>query len=290
MPLDYQRLMNWPLEEARQTYARRDTILYALGVGAATSNPLPAEDLQFVYEKGLKALPTFATILASGRFWMADPEAGIDLARVLHGEQFLTIHKPLPAEGEVIGRDSVDAIYDKGADKGAVMYMSRRIYAADSGEHLTTSSWSTFMRGNGGFGGSAEGQPAPHPIPKDRAPDLSIDLPSRPEQATIYRLSGDWNPLHIDPAFASRAGFDRPILHGMSSYGMAGRAIIKLFCDNDPERLRVLNLRFASPMFPGETLRIDAWREGPGKASFIARAVERDQIILNNGYAEYATA
>jgi len=287
VPLDYHRIMNWPLEEARQAYSKRDVILYALGVGAATTNPLPLEDLQFVYEKGLKALPTFATVLASGRFWMADPETGIDLTKVLHGEQFLTIHKPLPAQGEVIGRDSIDAIYDKGASKGAVMYMSRRIYAADSGEHLATSSLSTFMRGNGGFGGSAEGQPTPHAIPSDREADLSIALASRPEQAAIYRLSGDWNPLHIDPSFASRAGFDRPILHGMSSYGMAGRAIIKLLCEDNPERLRALNLRFASPMYPGETLRVDVWHEGPGKASFVARTVGRDQLILNNGYAEY---
>jgi hypothetical protein len=287
VPLDYQRIKNWPIPEARQTYSERDTILYALGVGAATRNPLAPEDLQFVYEPGLKALPTMASILAGGASWLADPETGIDLSKVLHGEQFLTLHQPLPAYGEVIGRDQIDEIFDKGADKGAVMYMSRRIYCARTEVLLATSTWSTFMRGNGGFGGSAEGQPKPHPIPADRPCDLSIELESRPEQAVIYRLSGDLNPLHIDPAFCALAGFDKPILHGMSSYGMAGRAMIKLFCDNDPARLRVLNLRFAAPMYPGETLRIEAWREGPGRACFRVIAAQRDITILNNGYVEF---
>jgi len=287
VPLDYQRIKNWRLPETRHAYDAREVILYALGVGAATQNPLPPEDLQFVYEDGLKALPTMASILASGPFWMGDPRAGIDLTKVLHGEQYLTIHRPLPAGCQLIGQDNVDEIYDKGADKGAVLYMTRKLYDAQTRELLATSSWSTFMRGNGGFGGTASNPPKPYPLPDDRAPDRVLELSSRPEQAVIYRLSGDLNPLHIDPDFARRAGFDRPILHGMSSYGMAGRAMIKLMCENDPHRLRVLNLRFASPMYPGETLRIELWNIGPGKACFRARSVERDQIILNNGYVEF---
>jgi acyl dehydratase len=285
--LNYDRIKNWSIPKVQKSYSSKDTILYALGVGAATKNPLPPEDLQFVYEKHLTALPTLATILASGELWLANPETGIDLSKVLHGEQFLTVHKPLPAEGKVIGRDTVDEIYDKGKEKGAVMYMSRHIYEAESGDLLATSAWSMFMRGNGGFGGSAEGQPQPHPIPDSRPHDQSIDLISRPEQAVIYRLSGDDNPLHIDPAFAEKVGFDKPILHGMSSYGMAGLSLIKLLCGGDASRLKKLNLRFAAPMYPGETLRTEVWMEGDGKASFRARAVERDIITLNNGYIEF---
>ncbi|MES2025599.1 MAG: MaoC/PaaZ C-terminal domain-containing protein [Pseudomonadota bacterium] len=287
MSLNYETVKNWPIPEAAQKYTAKDTILYALGVGSATQNPLPPEDLKFVYERKLQALPTYASLLAGDSSWMADPKAGIDLNKVLHGEQFLTIHKPLPPEGSVIGTDTIDEIYDKGADKGAVMYMTRTLRDAVSGELLATSGWSVFMRGNGGFGGTATGQPAPYPVPEGRAPDATIDLLTRPEQATIYRLSGDFNPLHIDPKIAGMVGFDKPILHGMCSYGVAGRAILKLRCGNDASRLRKLNLRFASPVFPGETLRTEVWDVEPGKLAFRVRIVERDVIALNNGYAEY---
>ncbi len=290
MSLDYHAVKNWPIPEAAQKYTAKDTILYALGVGAATQNPLPPEDLKFVYERKLQALPTYASLLAGDSAWMTDPAAGIDLNKVLHGEQFLTIHKPLLPEGSVIGIDTVDEIYDKGADKGAVMYMTRTLKDAVSGELLATSAWSVFMRGNGGFGGTATGQPAPFAIPDTRVPDAAIDLSTRPEQAVIYRLSGDFNPLHIDPKVAGLVGFDKPILHGMCSYGVAGRAIIKLRCDNDASRLRKLNLRFASPVFPGETLRTEVWDIAPGKLGFRVRVVERDVIALNNGYAEYIAA
>jgi len=285
--LNYDVVKNWPIPEAAQKYTAKDTILYALGVGSATQNPLPPEDLKFVYERKLQALPTFASLLAGDSSWMANPKAGIDLNKVLHGEQFLTIHRPLPAEGSVIGTDTIDEIYDKGADKGAVMYMTRKLRDAVSGELIATSGWSVFMRGNGGFGGTASGQPSPYPIPEGRAPDAGIDLLTRPEQATIYRLSGDFNPLHIDPKIAGLVGFDKPILHGMCSYGVAGRAVLKLRCDNNAERLRKLNLRFASPVFPGETLRTEIWDVAPGKLAFRVRVVERDVVALNNGYAEY---
>jgi acyl dehydratase len=285
--LDYQLVRNWPIDKAVQQYTAKDTILYALGIGAATENPLAADDLKFVYERKLQALPTFAALLAGSAGWMADPKAGIDLNLVLHGEQFLTITRPLPPAGTVYGVETVDEIYDKGAAKGAVMYLSRKIYDAATDELLATTGFSIFMRGNGGFGGTATGQPKPYPMPDGRGADAALDLVTRPEQAAMYRLSGDDNALHIDPEVALAAGFDRPILHGMCSYGIAGRAIIKLRCGGDASRLRTLNVRFATPVFPGETLRTEVWDVAPGQVAFRVRVVERDVIVLNNGYAEF---
>ena len=287
MSLDYNLVRNWPIEQAAQQYTTRDTILYALGVGVATENPLAVDDLKLVFEQQLQALPTFAALLAGNANWMADPKAGINLAMVLHGEQFLTVHRPLPPQGTVVGIETVDEIYDKGAGKGAVMYLSRKIYDAATDELLATTGFSIFMRGNGGFGGTATGQPKPYAMPEGRDADASVDLGTRPEQAAIYRLSGDDNPLHIDPEAARAAGFDRPILHGMCSYGIAGRAIIKLRCNGDAARLRTLNVRFATPVYPGETLRTEVWDVGPGKLAFRVRVVERDVIAINNGYAEF---
>lgn len=287
MAFDYQTILNWPIPESVQEYSARDTILYALGVGAVTTNPPLPEDLRFVYENGLQALPTMQAVLAPGPFWMADPKTGINVGKLLHGEQFLTLHKPLPAQGRVVTTSRVDEVYDKGPDKGAVMYLSRRIVDADTGDLLSTVGFSCFLRGNGGFGGRSEGAPVPHRIPDDRPPDASLDLLTRPEQAAIYRLSGDLNPLHIDPGVSALGGFDRPILHGMCSYGVAGRAVLKVLCGNDPARLRRLDVRFATPVYPGETLRTEIWRESDGRAAFRVRVVERDVIALNNGYAEF---
>jgi acyl dehydratase len=287
MRFDYDKLRNWPIPVVTQTYAARDTILYAVGVGVASSNPVAEDDLKFVYEDGLVALPTMGVVLATGPFWMQDPATGIDWKRILHGEQMLTVHRPLPAAGTVRAESSVDEIYDKGADKGSVMYLSRRLFDAAGGELLMTVRSSCFMRGNGGFGGKSD-SPRPHPVPENRPPDLTLDLATRPEQAVIYRLSGDFNPLHIDPVAARAANFDRPILHGLCSYGVVGRAVLKLLCGNDPVRLRRLDVRFASPVFPGETIHTEVWREGPGRAAFRAHVVARDVTVLNNGLAEYA--
>lgn len=290
MPIDADRLMNWPIPDSVQTYTERDTILYALGVGAATTNP-PAQP-QFVLERGLKALPTQAVVLAGGEFWLGDPSLGIDLARLLHGEQSLILHRPLAPAGTLVGRHRVEALYDKGADKGAVMVLSRRLHDQASDALVAEVRMSIFLRGNGGFGGSAEGQAKPHPVPDDRAPDLVLDLVTRPEQAVLYRLAGsDPNPIHVDAALARKVGFEAPILHGLCSYGVAGRALLQLLCDQQPERLRRLDVRFASPVYPGETLRTLVWHEadegGVRRAAFQVRAVERDVLVLNNGRVDH---
>lgn len=288
MQLDYEIVKNWRIPQEVQTYTPRDTILYALGAGVATVNPLGTDDLTFVYERDLQALPTQYAILASGPFWMSDPQTGIDTRQMLHGEQFLTVHKPLPAQGTVISRSSVAEIYDKGAGKGAVLCVTRDIHDQASDELLATVGYSVFLRANGGFNGPATGAPAPRAIPQDRPCDCYLDLITRPEQNVIYRLSGDVNPLHIDPQVARSVGFDKPILHGLCSYAIAGRAILKLLCEGDPTRLRRLDVRFATPVYPGETLRTEVWREGGGRAVFRVRVLERDVIAMNNGYAEFA--
>lgn len=288
MTFDYARIKQWPIAETVHSYTARDTILYALGVGVATTNPVPDDNLCFVFEQGLKALPTLPAILGDGPNWMADSATGIDINKVLHGEQFLTLHQPMPTSGTVVGRTRIEEIYDKGADKGAVIYLIRTLHDQGSGTLLATVGYTVFLRGNGGFGGTSEGAPKPHALPTDRAPDLCLDLITRPEQGIIYRLSGDANPLHIDPQVARQGGFDRPILHGLCSYGIAGRAVLKLLCDNDPARLQRLDLRFSTPVFPGETLRTEVWRERPGRAGFRVKVVERDVVVLNNGLVEYA--
>lgn len=286
MAFAYDRLLTFT-REIEQRYTVRDTLLYALGTGAGIDADAPAK-LRFVYEDGLQALPTMSTVLAAPGFWQCEEQFGIDWRRVLHGEQSVTMHRPLPVEGHVAAQLKVDAIYDKGAGKGALLYSTRELYDRATGDHLATIRQGSFLRGNGGQGGLTEGAPAPHPVPADRAPDLSVTLPTRPEQALIYRLSGDYNPLHADPAVAAAAGFAAPILHGLAAYGLVGRAVLGALCDDDGARLKRLDVRFSSPVYPGETIVTDIWQDAPGRASVRARVAERDTVVLNNGYAEYA--
>jgi acyl dehydratase len=277
VPFDPDRLAARQIE-SRQELDPGKVILYALGVGAS--------ELPFVYEDGLKALPTMATTLAYPGFVWRDFDLGVDWRRVLHGETSIEIHAPLPVEGVLTGRTTFGPIFDKGPDKGALAYQTRTVHDA-YGAHIATVRNASFLRAEGGFGGSSENQPRPHPIP-ERAPDCSVSFQTAANQALIYRLSGDLNPLHIDPAVAQAAGFPRPILHGLASYGVAGRAVLATLCDNEPERMKRLDMRFASPVFPGETITTEIWREGAGRAAFRAIAQERGQTILNNGYAEFA--
>lgn len=286
MTLNYRYIKNRRFEPVTQIYSARDTMLYAAGVGTAATIADVPDDMKFLYEPDLAALPTLAAVLAQPSFWVAEPEAGIDWHHMLHTEQFLRIHKPLPAAGQVVGQSRVVDIYDKGADKGALLLIENELRDVGTQELLATCGFSALLRRNGGFGGSAGSAPTPYPTP-DRAPEMVLDLPTRPEQAFIYRLSGDYNPLHVDPEIARLAGFDTPILHGLCSYGVAGRAVLRLLCDNDPARLRVFNIRFASPVYPGETLRVEIWRLQPGVAALQVRVMERDAIVMRSGYVEY---
>lgn len=285
MAIDYHSLKNRRFADVVHAYTAKDCMLYALGLGLG-ADPMDSHQLRFVYEDGLAMLPTMPVVLGSPGFWVKEPDSGVDWKQVLHGEQGLTIHKPLPASGTVIGRTSIEEIIDKGAGKGALIYQRRDILD-QAGTLLCSLRSVTFARGNGGFGGPTGPTRAPHELPQ-RPHDAHCDLSTLPQAALIYRLSGDYNPLHADPAVARTGGFARPILHGLCTYGVAGHAILKSLCDYDPTRLRRFDVRFSSPVYPGETIRTEIWKDGAGRASFRCRVLERDVVVLNNGLAEFA--
>ena len=278
MPIDPNEILSLPPITTRQVLTQRDTILYALGVGAT--------ELEFVFEERLKALPTMPVVLGYPGFFWREPEYGVDWKRILHGEQSLQIHAPLPTEGQLVGESRIDAIYDKGADKGAIAHASRQVRDGD-GKLLATLRSTTFLRGDGGFGGPSSGGPKPNPPPPERSADHVVALATASNQALIYRLAGDYNPLHIDPELAHASGFKAPILHGLCTYGVVGRALISALCDSAPERLKRMDVRFSSPVYPGETVTTEIWRTGAGRAAFRSSILERKTVVLNNGYAEF---
>lgn len=283
MILDRQRLLEWPFEEIEQAITARDVILYALGVGAG-SNPQDERELRYVYERNLHALPTMVAVLCSPAFsWYQDPRAGIDWRRMLHGEQSIEIYSPLPTSGVIVGRTRVADVVDRGEGKGALLTVERILTDRSSGERLARIAAVMVLRGNGGFSGPSRSGAAPHVMP-ERAPDRSITTATLPQAALIYRLSGDLNPLHVDPKVAVAGGFTRPILHGLCTFGVVGRALIEGACDFDPTRLRMMRARFTSPTYPGEVVRTDIWLDRE-TVSFRATVVERDVVVLNNGCA-----
>jgi acyl dehydratase len=285
MAIDPDKLLNWKFPDIEHAYTAKDTILYALGLGCGAEAG-DADDLEFVYEQGLLALPTMAVVLASPGNWLGSKESTIDYTKVLHGEQYLTLHRPLPASGTVIGRGRIVDLLDKGKDMGAVLYAERTLLDKASGAPIATLTSAAMARGDGGFGGKSGPQPVPHALP-ERAPTTHVDIKTYPNSALIYRLSGDWNPLHADPKVAAAGGFKTPILHGLCTYGVAGRAILKACCGGDPARLKSLQVRFSAPVLPGETIRTEMWPEG-NRVSFRARVVERNVVVLNNGLATVA--
>jgi len=283
MAIVYEKLLALDIPEVEHTYGWKDCVLYALGIGLG-QDPVNEEELAFVYEKNLKALPTFALVQGYSPYWLRNPESGVNWTKVVHGEQGMRLHRPVATQGTVIGKTRIVEVIDKGKGKGALVYSERRITDKATGELLATLTQTTFCRDDGGFGGPPREAPPPHPIP-GRAPDLVCDLSTRPETALIYRLSGDVNPLHAEPAFAKAAGFPRPILHGLATFGVAGHALLRTLCGYDPARLMAMAGRFTAPVYPGETIRTEIWRDG-SVASFRARVVERDVVAINNGRAE----
>lgn len=283
MAIVYEKLMGLEVPEVEHRYTKRDTMLYALGVGLGT-DPLDGQQLPFVYEENLKMLPTMPVVLGYPGRWASDLKTGIDYLKVVHGEQSLRIHKLPPPEGTLLGRTKVTGIVDKGAGKGALIYLERKVVDKASGELLCTLMSTTFARGDGGYGGPSSPVRESKQLPSG-APDAACDLPTLPQAALIYRLSGDYNPLHSDPKTAKAAGFPRPILHGLCTFGVAGHALLKTVCGYDPRKLTHMEARFSSPVYPGETIRTEMWSRG-NQVFFRAKIVGRDAVVLNNGYAE----
>jgi acyl dehydratase len=291
MPIDYDDMMQSGATGLVSRYDEKDVMLYALGVGMGR-DPLDANQLPFVYENnGLKVVPTFASVIGRGE---APPErqrmpqkSQINFMLVVDGERRITFHKPLPPKCEVVSDERFLDILDKGEGKGAVLIQERVARDAASGDKLFTMVTSIFARGDGGFGGKPQGGPALHEIP-ERAPDLVHECGTRPDQALLYALSGDRNPLHRDPAVAKMVGFPRPILHGLCSYGTACRAVLETLAQYQPERIAQFDVRFSKPVFPGETLVVELGQDG-ATISYRASVKERPgTIVLNNGLCTLA--
>jgi acyl dehydratase len=283
MAIALDRLIGVPPRISRHRYTQRDTMLYALGVGAG-QDPLDRSELRFVYEEDLVALPTMALVLAYPGFWPRDPQYGIDWRSFLHAEQAVTWHSLVPCEGAVRGELEVEAVVDKGLEKGALLQATRRIYDETDGTLIATLRQSSLLRGDGGCGTRGTSWNSP-PLVPERRHDAEITLVTRPEQALLYRLSGDDNPLHADPETAAKAALPRPILHGLCTFGFAARALLKLVGTSEPGRLRHMECRFTAPVFPGDQLTVQLWKVEPGEYAFRIAVAARNVTVIDRGRA-----
>jgi len=281
MPINYDELMALKNLDQKIAYGDREVMLYAYGIGMG-ANPMDEQELAFVNEaaavpRPLKVVPTFASVAA----WGATPgEMNLNRVMVVDGERDITFHRPLAVAANLLVDSRVLAVFDKGKDKGAVI-RHQTVLKDDKGEKLATLVASRFARGDGGFGGPSEGQPEPHQVPS-RAPDKIVEITTRPDQALVYRLCGDRNPLHSDPEFARKAGFPKPILHGMCTYGITCRGVLQTYADYDPSAFRQHVARFSSPVYPGETVTMELWKDG-NVISFEAKVKSRGVTVIKSG-------
>ncbi len=269
-----------------RSWTSKDALLYAVGVGAGAVDPTGAE-LEFTTENShgvdQRVLPTMAVVLGAGS---AMGKVGdVDWGKLLHGSQGITLHREIPPEGTVVCTDRILHMWDKGEGRHAIIDTEIEARLTDGDEPLFTSRSSVVIRGSGGFGGE-EGDTAPTVHAPDRAPDAEVTYPTRPDQALTYRLSGDRNPLHSDPWFATElAGFPKPILHGLCTYGFTGRALLHERCGGDPSRFGSMDARFTAPVFPGEALTVRMWDEADGTVFRTLAGVGSDQerVVIDGG-------
>jgi acyl dehydratase len=280
--MNLQKLISRKFPPLQQSYSVKDTILYALGVGVG-ADPLDSGGLPFVYEKDLRIIPSQAAVIAYPGAWLMDRELEIDFVKLLHGEQSIVFERPLQPAATVRGEYEVLGVDDKGPGKGAVISFEKRILDATSGAIICRVRSTYFLRGDGGCGSWKEPASVPSALP-DRSADRVIDVPTIPRQALIYRLNGDYNPVHIDPEVASKAGFARPILHGLCTFGIVCFAMVQQLCAGDPARFAEIFVRFSRPVYPGDTIRIELFEEA-GAWRFRARVLERDEVVLDRGLA-----
>lgn len=277
MPIDPSKALAAEFPAVRSEWGPDDVILYHLGIGAGFEKPTDAKELEYTYEKNLKVLPSYGVIPLAGTLSGLEAIPGLDInfSMVLHGEQDLVVHRPIPVSGEVEHKKRIAAIWDKG--KAGVIVMET--VSSDAQGPLFTNRFNIYARGEGGFGGES-GPPAGNQAP-DRAPDISVESKTMPNQALIYRLSGDKNPLHVDPEYAAMGGFDKPILHGLCSYGIVCKAAVDHAIGGDTAKVARYQARFAGVVFPGETIVTSLWNEG-GKILIAAKTKERGTPVISN--------
>nr|WP_173276913.1 MULTISPECIES: MaoC/PaaZ C-terminal domain-containing protein [unclassified Sphingomonas]AJW29548.1 MaoC-like dehydratase [Sphingomonas sp. JE1] len=268
----------------RLDWTEADAVIYAHGIGLAT-DPLDAVELAYVQDESPAIFPTFPVSLALTGGPLAG--AGLDMRQVLHGAHMLTLHGPMPSTGSAEMRGAMIGVWDKGLEKGAVFVEEKRLTLDPGGTPLATIVTTVFGRAEGGCGAPRTGQPAPHPLPF-RTPDAIVDMVTRADQALLYRLSGDRNPIHSDPVAAGRAGFPRPILHGLCSFAICARAVTDNFANRQAGRLRHIEARFSGPVYPGETIQMKLWQDD-ATISFEAGVRARNALVITAGKALIAS-
>ncbi len=277
MTINYDEIMNLTSENVEISYSDKDSILYSLGIGLG-NDPMNLNELKYVYENSQSVLPSMAT-----NFQYHSPlllKTNINFIMVVHGEQRLSITNALPVSGDFIANAKVIGCYDKGPARGAIIEVETTVKNKKNNEEVCKLVSTTFARGDGGFGGPDS--PKKEIFIPDGEPDYVSEVSTKPDQALIFRLSGDYNPLHSDPNFAKAAGFEKPILHGMCTYGIACRSLVNEICENDASKLKRFDCRFSSPVYPGETIITEMWKKDK-MIYFNSKVKERDKLVLKNG-------